>query len=117
MGLRDWFTPRSAHRPVPAAPGNMLPAEIVAVVQAVRVFAGGRPDVEGNPIVTVQIPVLGRFRWQDLDKAADRIADAFPELTPTQCFRAAQLIEAAVGDAAIRQMQRKEPRRSWVWDW
>lgn len=117
MTLRDWFSPRSSHRPASAVPGNMLPAEVVAVVQAARIHNANRPDAEGSPIIYVTVPALGRFRWTDLDKAADRISDAWPELTATQCFRAAQLIETAVGDAAIRQMQRKEPHRRWVWDW
>ncbi|WP_198289574.1 hypothetical protein [Paracoccus sp. N5] len=117
MGLRDWFSPRGAHRPAPAAPGNMLPAEVVAVVQAASIRNANRPDAEGSPIIHVTAPALGRFRWVDLDKAADRISDAWPELTPAQCFRAAQLIEAAVGDAAIASLQRGQPRRSWVWDW
>lgn len=117
MGLRDWFSPRGAQRPVPAAPGNLLPAEVVATVSAARVHHANRPDAEGNPIIYVRMPGLSRFRWTELDKAADLLADVFPELTPAQCFRAAQLIEAAVGDAAIARLRRDEHRNNWIWGW
>lgn len=115
MGLRGWFSPRNPE--APAAPGNLLPADVIATVQAARVHHLAGPDADGNPIIYVRAPGLGKFRWTDLDKAADRIADAFPELPPAQCFRAAQLIETEVGDAAIRDLKRQERRRSWVWDW
>ena len=65
MGLRGWFSPRRSEQPETARASAMLPAEVVAVVQAARIFANRRPDAEGNQIVTVQAPALGRFRWQD----------------------------------------------------
>lgn len=117
MGMRDWFSPRAPEPASRPSPGMLLPPEVVATVQAARIHDAAREDADGNPIIYVQAASLGRFRWTDLDKAADRIAEAFPELTPVQCFRAAQLIETAVGDAALLRMQRKAPQRSWVWDW
>lgn len=118
MGLRDWFTPRNPEAaPNPAAAGAMLPAEVVAIIAAARVKDAGRDDTQGNPRIFVTAPGLGQFRWVDLDDAADRFAGEFPELTPVQCYRAAQHIEAAVGDAGVCAMQRRQTRRNWVWDW
>lgn len=115
--LVQWFGPRRQEvqdtRPVT----NILPPELVEIIRAARVTYSPRPDAEGNHIVYVRAPGLGKWRWKDLEHAADKVAAIFFELTPTQCFRAAQLIEAAVTDAAVRSMCREESRKSWIWDW
>ncbi|MFJ1293276.1 hypothetical protein ACEPPZ_14515 [Paracoccus yeei] len=114
MWILDTWRGSPERKTVPA-PGA-LPAELVATIQAARVRRSPRPDAEGNEIVKVRAVTLGEFRWQGIEDAAERIERIWPELTPALCVRAAQLLEAIVGNAAMDDLKRKGERRPWVWD-
>lgn len=114
--LGDFFGRGASRAPNPAP--EALPAELVLAIERARVTASPRPDAEGNPIVRVNVAVIGEWRWDGVAGAEERIERVYPEINPTGRRRAARLIEAAVGEAALRAIRVQPPARAaWVWDW
>lgn len=115
--LGPWLG-RSSDRaaPAPAASDNTLPADLLACLDCARVRDARKPDEDGLPRIKVRAPGLGEFRWDGIEDAAERVAALWPELSPPQCVRAAQILEVTVGDVGMARLQKRE-RRPWVWDW
>ncbi len=108
---------RPVKQPALRAPTS-LPPEVVATIAAARVRCSDRPDQDGNPIVKIRAAALGEWRWSGIDDAAERIHQMWPDLTAPLCVRAAQLLEATVGNVAMDALRLEAPRRkSWVFDW
>lgn len=117
LGLLGPWLGRSSDTaaPAPVASGNPLPPDLLACLDRARVRDARKPDPDGLPRIKVRAPAFGEFRWGGLEDAADRVAALWPELSPAQCVRAAQLLEATVSDVATLRLQTR--RRPWVWDW
>lgn len=95
---------------------DRLPAELVAQIEAASVvFRQSEGDDDALPIV--RIPGLGSWKFDGLAETADRIGNAWPELSPMACRKAARLVAAQVGKRNWDDARGKPRRNSWVFGW
>ncbi|MFU8865089.1 MAG: hypothetical protein ACNA7O_14330 [Rhodobacterales bacterium] len=106
FGRRDDAPPKS----------DRLPAELVAAIEGASVvFRQGDGDDDALPVV--RIPGLGSWKFDGLAETAERVAAAYPELSPMACRKAARLVAAQVGKRNWADMRGQPRRASWVFDW
>jgi hypothetical protein len=95
-----------------------MPLDLALAVGRARVRHSARPDADGFPIVRVRVPLIGDWRWTGIGDAETRLRAFFPKAGNGALRRAARLLEAEVGEAAVQANRLPaEERRSWIWDW
>jgi hypothetical protein len=109
LRARLWGAP-----PEPGSP-TRLPPELVHAIGAADVHFRPSRDPDGADRVLVRMPTVGSFAFDGTTEAADRIAAAWPEITPSQARQAAQML---AGEVAMRSRLhvsgRAAPRRGFV---
>lgn len=95
-----------------------MPFDLALAIGRARVRDASRPDADGFPVVRVRVPAVGDWRWTGIGDAEARLRSVFPKASTVALRRAARLLEAEVGEAALRANRpNPEERRSWVWYW
>lgn len=96
----------------PSTPGR-LPPELVAALHVAAVDFRATPDpTDGGTRCYVSVPTVGRFRFDGLDDAAERIVRAWPEVTPQQARHAAVLLARVVGLRNRENLRGLRPART-----
>lgn len=116
LRLLNRFRAAEAPPALPPAPApQILPAELVASIQAASALPRGHPDPETGDIrVLVTMPGGAPFYWEGTDPAAERLARRF-DLTPRQASRAAQLLARHLSSGnrvTVSRRQWREKRKS-----
>ncbi|MBC7147669.1 MAG: hypothetical protein H5U24_20095 [Thioclava marina] len=99
-------------RAVAADERRALPRELLIAIEGASVFwrPSREDDDTAGPIVVVV--GVGRWVWDGVADAQERVARSYPELAPRHCQRAARLIRGQIGLRNRQAFRRSEARRS-----
>ena len=89
-----------------------LPRELVLIIENADVFFRSSRNEMGDPYAVVSAAYLGKWKFDGIDDAADRVSKAYPDLNRQTCIRAGKLIGVIVGRANRAGKQRKSKPRS-----